>query len=390
MLALRGRSAGVRSRLRFPSISSATTRAAGKIVRAGHRRSLLSPHGLLLLAYTSSIAACGPPPADNSRLHDRRFTYVIEETVAFGWFDLGDSVAPLSEIDRRVGAGVLSAPIDVWERDDGTVWVMDIDYQKVVVFGNDGSYQSVVPFSSGEGPGELTSPHSMTLTSDAIVILDRHHGSIIRYSLEGELLNAFRHGAGNPIEVLATDQTIYLLRFVPGGVNRPSVLAFGVDGQVVDSLFPHTHQDSELAVFGAWGAFGYQQNGEVVYAYPTPIEWEGAVSKTRTGTPMLARPAGFVVQHGQLAVQTPPVAVLSLAQDRLGRMLVLYQEFSPEGGSTQFLDVYSSDGSYSGSAELPDGAVYGRMSASRIGNHVYFTSHSDRTGAVRATLRSRR
>ncbi len=338
------------------------------------------------------FAACGPDRSVVTKGSDHRlFSFRLEVTEIFGWTEQeGDQLLPLlADSVRNAGGGLIARPLNVVEGPDSTVFVLDGDYQKIAVFEWDGRYSRSVLGGYGEGPGEFVCPASMDLTKDGgIVVLDDNGNRVSIFDSSGDFVDSFNHEIANDIELVVSGDLIYLSRRLAESPSRPPVVALNFGGERVDSMGASSWQDGDLSMYGEPGALGKMSDGRPVYSPPAPATFVLPNRDEPLGMNRYKHAHGFLLTRPEgRSIRVAPTGVRGVAQLPDGRLAVLYQEYSTDAGSfLYFFDVFNAGGDYLGSAEIPNGHLFGRMTASKVGPYFYFTSHQGTMGGVRARL----
>lgn len=142
---------------------------------------------LLVTFLYLSVAACGggessaggPSSATGLDAPDRNLTLATTPVYQVGGFD-----AP----DWATFGAVTSVRFDA----EGRLYILDSQAKQVTVVGTDGSFLGTIG-SPGEGPGELSSPFGLALTTDGrVAVFDIGHQGFVVYDSEGEYIATTR------------------------------------------------------------------------------------------------------------------------------------------------------------------------------------------------------
>jgi len=347
------------------------------------------------LALAALLTACGPEPGVPDPVQ-RSDSAGVEIVVSAG----EDRILPwrLEPVWRAGGADDegLALPTlaahEVSGGPDGHVFVLDGAGRRVLVFSPGGELVDTLGREGG-GPGELESPMALSVGGDGVVaVYDFGRGGLMRWSAEGEVLEAVRiddlfWGPGMAVTdhgvVFATfegrteaatrlgllswspDAARTLARFTSAPLRPADFPTCGQQGTLVAPLF-----SPELV----WDATGGRVAVTTGTAYVIDLYEEGnRVRSVRRDVPprpvtreMALRHVGDGVHFGAVDCTIPPaeavrgygygevlpgVEAVSLSPE--GEVWALRGRVADEPGRT---DVFGSDGAYLGT--LPPGSPF--------------------------------
>ena len=128
---------------------------------------------------------------------------------------------------------------------DDELFVADIQYDEIRVFGLDGLHRRTFG-RSGEGPGEFDALYSVAWTGDRLLTLDPHLGRVGEFSADGEFLGQRQtqggvSGTGIRLFPVGEDETYsFALVTVPEGVESAFV-GHSSSGETGDTLLQLEH-----------------------------------------------------------------------------------------------------------------------------------------------------
>ena len=217
--------------------------------------------------------------ADTSRRDEPRLDVFatprlsVEVVQTYGAADLSAGSA-ITSLDTAHAADVLSNIADVAEGPDSTVYVADRDYQKVVVFQRDGTYDRVIVGGYGEGPGEFVRIRSISVSPDGrLAVLDEGNNRVSIFGPDDELDTTFDVGSVRPLQIAFAGDTILLMHW-HGSADDRAIIAFSTDGDSLGSLIDLSARDVHFAEFGSAGVLAQgTATGTTLYAPAMPGQW---------------------------------------------------------------------------------------------------------------------
>jgi hypothetical protein len=204
------------------------------------------------------------------------------EVNRYGWSELADSTRSMTDVERRYAGGVLSNIAGIAESESGDLLVLDRDFQKIVVFTEDGSFKRIILGGYGEGPGEFSFPRHLALDAHGrIIVLDRGNRRVTLFDSAGTYLTTDPVGF-EALQVVVSRDTAFLLDVPRDGRSAMRARRLGDHiGSAVSTLPP----DSRMAHFaehGEPGSLGVSASGYILYAHPSPGRWyDGDVAAWR-------------------------------------------------------------------------------------------------------------
>lgn len=163
------------------------------------------------------------------------------------------------------GEGALSGVFDVDVDADGSVYVSEPSFARVVVFRPDGSFHATIG-ARGQGPGEFQFPGNLTWRGDTLAVLEFQRG-ISLFRRDGDFVGKISFALRGPNPRFAVGPTAPLsdgtvASFVPtlgedvvqGRVEREAWLKMSRDGELLDTL-------AWRRVVGDY--FSYERDGRV-------------------------------------------------------------------------------------------------------------------------------
>lgn len=304
---------------------------------------------------------------------------------SFGWEEIGDSSRTLTEEERKSGGGVLGIVIAISEGPDGSLYVLDRQFHKVVRFSEDGEFAELVVAGFGQGPGEFLRPGGLAV-SDAIEILvvDRGLGRLSVFDRRGELLRSIPLPRPQVLDIAQSPRGVFL-RVWSRSVGSVQVLRINeVRGEILGELLVASQRDAHFGSFGESGAIGIDPAGNAVYAHPSPGLWTvlGGPDAGLRGEELFPRARGVTLPRPNGAeARASPVGTRGIAVWEDGRVAILH--FHREWTDARraeltdhqfFLGIFDSLGRYQGSVEVPGSFVTG-FEAGRTPGVFYLAYH---------------
>jgi hypothetical protein len=197
----------------------------------------------------------------------------LEIVAAYGWAELSDSSRPMSELERTFAGAVLSHVGGIAEGPDSALYVVDRDFQKIVVFNYDASFRGLLVGGYGRGPGEFVRMRSISVSDNGqIAVLDGGLNRITVFDDQGRYRNSFVVTKGQPMSILYRDAEIWVAlwqRF-----REPVVQVYDSEGHHLRSHVTASDRDRHFADFGELGTLTLgQRDGEVIYLSASPGVW---------------------------------------------------------------------------------------------------------------------
>lgn len=301
-----------------------------------------------------------------------------------GWLDSRDSAERLTATEREYAAGVLSgiAGVDVGPSD--SLFVLDRDYQKIVVFGPDGSFGRLILGGYGDGPGEFNRPRGLSVSgAGEIAVLDQGNVRLTRLTRSGGYLSSFRTNPRD-LDLQTRNDTFFVTQFYQQSTQSALTL-YTLDGEHAGGLIEPTPAMLDLSLHGEPGLLARTSTGRLLFASPRVGEWyeSGPDGFTRHGQPLFTDLEGRIVsqQRGSRTVdiRVAPAAPRGIVRTTEGSTLIIFDVRYPEFlGSSDltpgtWIAVYEPDGSYLGKSRLfPDSIDADYPQMSRGSDHLYF------------------
>lgn len=313
----------------------------------------------------------------------------LVEAQRFGWSSMGDSSRRLTATEKTYKGGVLSFPISVDEGPDGRVYVLDADYQKIVVFNRDGSFRRVIVGGFGRAPGEFVRPRDIALSNDSrIHVVDQDLRRLTSFDTAGKVIQTRSLAGIEPISMVTEGNRIFVVRWFIE--QQPAVFVYDVDGTLVDSMVRATLEDGKRSRYGELGVVGRSSAGNVVYGYPTPGEWIAPSSeRNRSGRQLIRAEPGLL--NGARFVTA---GTAGIGRVNGGRHLIYFRVFDEKAANTgvkrtsHFLSVVDSVGREIGRVDLRE-ERNGAFRLGRNGNDVLIAVFKPYAQIVRYRLSER-
>lgn len=308
----------------------------------------------------------------------------IDQIRRIGWLNAGDSVDDLTDTDREYQGGVLSAVADVKMGPDDSLFVLDRDYQKIVVFGPEGSFGRLILGGYGSGPGEFNRPRSLTLTEQGeIAVIDRGNSRLTLLSRSGEYISSFRT-AQRDRDLASRNDTLFVTQFYQSE-DDSSLDLYTLEGEEVGGMISPTPEMVDLSLHGEPGILNESADGTLLFASPEVGIWYESSSGpfVRRGQPLFSDLEGQTVtrQRGNRSVdlRVTPAAPRGILRTSEGLTLIIFTVTAPDRiASTDLTEgtwmaVFNAEGIYSGKAHLFGdslGAVYPTLKSRS--DRIYF------------------
>lgn len=295
------------------------------------------------------------------------------EEARFGWREMNDSTRPLTAEELRYQGGVLSNVMGLAEGADGRLYVLDRDFQKVVVFEPDGVFKAVILGGYGRGPGEFTFPRH--LSSDDVqrlVVLDRGNMRLTLFAEDG-VLESTDAIAFEALQALIYRDTAYLLDVPSGGRAAIRRKRIGDPAQSTKGLVLPDSRMAHFAAHGEPGALASSPEG-VIYAHPSPGLWYEAQHGQWRGEELYPAVTGSVTSLGGIEQRYIRVGTRSIGVLPDGEIGLAYAHVSPPGvpaSDTMMFVVIDPDGRPVGRGVLSDSVLIRHVLVSRRSKALY-------------------
>lgn len=301
-----------------------------------------------------------------------------------GWLDARDSAGRLSDVEREYAGGVLGAVADVAVGSSDSLFVLDRQYQKIAVFGPDGSFARHVLGGAGSGPGEFEFPRAVALVGgDEIAVIDQQNGRLTRFSRAGEYISSFRTSQRD-LDLEARNDTVFVTQHYQRPGHRVLKL-YSLEGQDAGTRIDPSSGMLDLSLHGNPGVLEGTPDGTLLFASPEVGVWyeNGSGPFVRHGAPLFADLEGRIDsrQRGNrtLHVRVVPAAVQGIVRTASDLTLIFFDVRYPEYLELDelapglWVAVYDADGSFSGRSLLfgdTIGAAYPQLAPET--GHLYF------------------
>lgn len=365
--------------------------------------SLLRKGPLCLVLLFGMAIACGreTPSSDRVPEQGHRISpeFIIEDLQEYGWFDLGDSTSTLGERERRFSGGVLGIVTAMSEAPDGSLFVLDRQYHKIVRFSASGEFQGVFAGGFGEGPGEFTRPRGLTLgLQSEVLVTDQALGRLSVLGPDGAFRRSVKLQHPQVLDLVQAPNGLFL-RAWAYTKRSPQVLRIDPQtGVVIEELLLASDRDAHFGSFGESGALGVDPTGDVLYAHPSPGIWTVLTGPHAGvgGLELFPDAQGRVLPRPNGGeARASPVGARGIARWEDSTVVILY--FLREGTADRteelsehsfFLAVFSPTGEYEGSVALGEGFI-GGFEASGAQGEFYVAYYEPYPRVVRHRLRRR-
>ena len=196
--------------------------------------------------------------------------FALKEIARYGWATLDDASGPLSERERQAGAGVLGHPTGVVEDPDGNLYVLDAEFQKIVVFGAGGDYEDVILGGLGRGPGEFIRPRALALSPNGrLWVNDQMEQRITEFDVSGRVIRVVKSPYAL-LDLAAVGEKLYATRLAVDSTAR--VVVFDTSGTVLATVLEPRMEDVDAGVPSA-GGIGPAPRGRIVFAHQRIGRW---------------------------------------------------------------------------------------------------------------------
>jgi len=318
-----------------------------------------------------------PPP-------HRTEVFELQTIARYGWEDLSESIRPLSTVERDVGGGMFSRAIAIDVDRLNNVYVLDADYKKIVIFDPAGRLARVIVGGYGRGPGEFVEPREMAVGDNGeVFVLDVEADRVTEFDSSGNYRRSFEVIEAQPVFIEMLDGNVVLSRSPRKSAPHTLVVFDPSIGERIDSLVLADEQSIDLSWGGASGALGRGSLGSVIYMQGAPgvihrIDSQGIDS---IGRNLYPDSRTVTRRIGTTDVPSAPVATRGIGTLPDGRYVVMYNEKTyvnnPQGhvvlkSSEMFLDVLDESGAYLGSATLStDDKSWGKLVVAPNGDLLF-------------------
>lgn len=324
------------------------------------------------------------PAAVAAAVDERDLQIAIERVRRIGWLNAGDSVDDLTGSEREYQGGVLGAVSDVETGPDDSLFVLDRDFQKIVVFGPEGSFGRLILGGYGSGPGEFNWPRSLAFTEGGdIAVIDRNNSRMTLFSRSGEYISSFRT-ASRDLDLASRNDTLFVTQFYQSEDDF-SLDRYTLEGEEAGGMISPTPEMVDLSLHGEHGVLNEAADGNLLFASPEVGIWYESSSDpfVRRGQPLFSDLEGQMVsrQRGDRSVdvRVAPAAPRGILRTSDGSTLIIFTVTAPESlasgdlAAGTWMAVFNAEGVYSGKAQLFGdslGAVYPRLKSGS--DHIYF------------------
>lgn len=243
--------------------------------------------------------------------------------------DARDSAGRLSDVEREYAGGVLGAVAGVALGPDDSLFVLDRQYQKIAVFGPNGSFGRLILGGEGSGPGEFEFPRAVALIGgDEIAVIDQQNGRLTRFSRAGEYISSFRTSQRD-LDLESRADTI----FVTQHYQRPrdsGLRLYSLAGRDAGTRIDPSGGMLDLSLHGNPGILEKTSDGTLLFASPEVGVWYESDSGpfVRRGHPLFPDLEGRIDsrQRGNrtLRVRVVPAAVQGIVRTAGGLTLIFF------------------------------------------------------------------
>jgi hypothetical protein len=259
---------------------------------------------------------------------DAQSTARLVPVQRYGWDDIGSATRPLTASERRLSGAVFANVGAVAEGADGALYVLDNQDLKVVVFNPDGTLRRVFGGTKGHGPGEFDRPRDIALTSSGgVYVLDQTLSRIEMFDTTGVYRRTLTLGTPSPLFMAVADDRVFVVSPILG--SRPVVIVYDTVGTLRERLVVPSAEMSAFARAGEAYRIGLTRRGTPVVVFPEPGVWAPLANPAQLmGQPLVTD--NRIRQRPGRATYTAPASTRGFGELHDGRMLVYYQEWSPE------------------------------------------------------------
>lgn len=301
----------------------------------------------------------------------------------------GDAEVVADGLDQRTinaGAGVLGNIRGFTRAPDGSLWVLDRSWQKIVVFGPDGTFERVVLGGGGQGPGEFVIPQDLASGPFGVSALDYDLRRFTFFDWSGELLRVVTTPESRSFRHLIQGDTMWVVPFHSGGARTgPFVIQRRMNGEWIEdgpSLDPVDQP------YGIGYGITQTEDGRILVSTARPgvwMEYNGG-SWTRKGTARFPDDLPPVEEQvGPQQIRVTPSQYHASGIAVLGDSLVLQAMLGfpepfdwdnpPERGSERYsLLVFDRAGKHLDTMELPGGVDPSRLHVDQETGQIFITA----------------
>lgn len=191
----------------------------------------------------------------------------LEEIGRYGW--ASEQQDPSGTLPSD--AGLLGDVRAVAVGSDESVYVLDADWNRIVVFAPDRSVSRVIPFSIGSGPGEILLARDLFITGEGkLAVLDYQKAQVLVFSPTGDFESAIQLERTRPMLFEMSDDTVWVTTGVSPGSESPSLWALSMSGELLGS---GPEPGAEDLLFGQSVALALTPDGSLVQSKILPGQW---------------------------------------------------------------------------------------------------------------------
>lgn len=296
-------------------------------------------------------------------------TLTLTEIDRYGWASLADSGRAMTDLERRSLGGILARPVGATEGSDGSVYVLDRDFRKIVVFNRDGTLRRVIVGGYGEGPGEFVDPRGLSLTeTGALIVGDQELHRLTAFDSGGKVLWSRRIPGPPPLSIVAANGLVYVLVLYPSP-RRMAIVVTDSAGFVTDSLYRPSDAEYRLAYAGSVGAIGRGMQGGLLFAHASPGQWTDLNTGSKLGVELVPEMMPATVRSDGYMVDYTPAVTYGIGQLPDSSILLYYFVHDPAAAAS---------GRFIGATQLANFDALGHPVAFRtldgIGSKVFSVS----------------
>lgn len=301
-----------------------------------------------LLAFSClAVAACETASLPTIDRGAPRTSFTLEIVGSYG-----DSIPAPPESGLPHGGGALARIAAIRGATDGSIFVLDSEYKKLVQFARDGSVVKVWGEGFGEGPGEFRLPTALdVLNEGSVVVYDFSLTRLTFFSPSGEVDRILSIGRQWK-DFLVEDTVVVASRFS----TRFELVevASALTGERLRLEVPPPEGELEFSPQGLLGRLARTADGSIIMADFRPSTWYRRSTSGWLRVGGHAVPGIPAVQRDDGIIQTAG-GIQGITELPDGRVAILYQrrdDADGYGAAGFHVDVYTPAGSFLGSVQV--------------------------------------
>ncbi|HUF50865.1 MAG TPA: hypothetical protein VMN60_08540 [Longimicrobiales bacterium] len=342
-----------------------------------------------LIALAIIVAACADTTGQET-------CFDLEELRRVGTDEAADSA--LDERSIRAGGGVLGNIRGTVPGPDGSMYVLDRHFHKIVRFGPDGAVRQVILGGEGSGPGEFRLPIHITPAEGGFSVLDYELMRVTGFDWDGQLVRTDQVTTPNPWRHVVRGDTAWLTHYSGGPSTGPAWYAVELGSSSFEPGPPLTEEDQ---AFGTAVGIATSSNGTLIVSTTRPGVWmvHDGDSWLRRGTPLFPTTAPPLEERiDRSLTRTTPSQYSANEIGVVGDSLVIQAIFSydapfdwdnPPGrdAGAWSLGIFRISGEHLATVQLPRGVRTTQMYVDRETGLLYLQAADPFPQAIEYALR---